>query len=317
MAKASDPIIASYASKYPKSDWVSIIAAFVLLHRNDPLWQPYLAFLPTNYSTPLYWTTEELTVIDGTDLSVDLVGQRDEIQREWNQWKSLLDLESSKESLGLRSYPVAPLNYDAFLISWHHIMSRVWTLPVGDLTNKAVMIPMVDVANHYGKPKVKIEYNKEKGAVTMTATQPIKAGEQVDVTYGEDSSYKSLKYMGFTIPNNDRNEDCRIQLIRGPHDSFPRPKKWCLFHANHKLEKTIQSCHMGKPMELETLTRVRDLVITKLRSYPTSIKADTEILKSGEGSTNFVNGVRERRGEKVCLVAVRKRLDSLIKSKKK
>ncbi|KAI9345294.1 hypothetical protein BDR26DRAFT_916919 [Obelidium mucronatum] len=304
MAK-SDPIIAKYLSKYPKTEWVPIIGAFVLLHREDPLWEPYISFLPSKYNTPLYWNDEELKVIDGTDLSVDLVGQREEIQNEWNQWKEFLP---------------TPISYDDFLWAWHIVMSRVWVLPVGELTNKAVLIPMVDVANHYGKPKVKIEYSKELGAVTMTATKPIKSGEQVDVTYGEDSSYKSLKYMGFTIPGNDRNEDCRVQLIRGPSDNFPRPKKWCLFHANNKLDKTIQSCHIGKSMEKETLTRVRDLVIQKLRSYPTSIKTDNELLRqaleSGSNfSENFVNGVRERRGEKVCLLAVRKRLDTLIKRK--
>ncbi|KAJ3026950.1 UNVERIFIED_CONTAM: hypothetical protein HDU68_004738 [Siphonaria sp. JEL0065] len=298
-----DPIVSEYITRYPKTDWVPIIGSFVLLHRNDSLWEPYLSFLPTKYNTPLYWTQEELKVIDGTDLSVDLVGQREEIQNEWNQWKEYLP---------------DTISYSDFLWAWHIVMSRVWVLPVGDLTNKAVLIPMVDVANHYGKPKVKIEYSQERGAITMTATKPIAAGEQVDVTYGDDSSYKSLKYMGFTIPNNDQNEDCRVQLFRQPSDNFPRPKKWCLFHANHKLDKTIQGCHMGKSMEKETLARVRDLVIQKLRSYPTSVKADNEVLKAAlaEGSTateNFINGVRERRGEKVCLITVRKRLDSLLK----
>ncbi|KAJ3067989.1 hypothetical protein HDU98_008823 [Podochytrium sp. JEL0797] len=304
-----DPVVAKYLEAFPKTEWVPIIAAYVILQRTSEEWEPYLSFLPRVFWTPLYWTEDELKVLKGTDLEFDLVEMRAGIQTEWSQWKEYLPLGTT---------------YADFLWAWHIVMSRVWILPVADLTNTAVLIPMVDVANHFGQPKVKIEYNKEMGAVTMTATQAIQVGEQIDVTYGSDSTYKSLKYMGFTLEKNDQNEDCRIRLIRGPEDNFPRPKKWCLFQTN-KLDKTIQSCHMGNPMTKETLLRVRNHVVDKLMQYPTSIKTDNMLLKkvkeeAGAGvaagvSRNFVNGVRERRGEKVCLSRVRRQLDALLKGK--
>ncbi|KAJ3121479.1 Histone-lysine N-methyltransferase setd3 [Physocladia obscura] len=280
----TDPIISDFLKKYPDTEWVPIIAAYVLVHRKDPKWEPYLSFLPINHTTPLYWTEDELKVIAATDLSFDLTQMREDIQTQWMRWKNHLS---------------DSLTFEDFLWAWHVVMSRVWLLPVGEQTNKAVMIPMVDVANHYGKPKVKIEYSKELGAVTMTATKPIQAGDQIDVTYGQDSSYKSLKYMGFTIPNNDHNEDCRVQLFRRPKIdvNYHREKRWCLFQT-HKLKKTILNCHLGKPQEKETLEYVRDQVAKKFKTYRSSIKTDNEILNSVTKDTpvNFVNGVRERRG---------------------
>ncbi|KAJ3193247.1 hypothetical protein HDU82_002880, partial [Entophlyctis luteolus] len=304
----TDPVVAQYSARYPSADWVSIIAGYLVLHRTDPRWEPYLSFLPLNHSTPLYWTEEELSVIDGTDLREDLVPMKKEIQTEWIRWSA---------------YFPAQATYDEFLWAWHVVMSRsviyktgvfpyisqshtfkhrVWILPVGDLTNKAVMIPMVDAANHHtpDKAKVKIEYSKSLQAVTMTATKTINPSEPIGVTYGSESTYKSLKYMGFTVPNNDATEDCRVQLLRQEGDLTPRDKKWCLFQT-HKLEKTISDCHMGAPGKKETFVRVKNLVQTKLQKYLTSITEDNKILrnfKSGNlenASVNFINGVRERR----------------------
>ncbi|KAJ3337547.1 hypothetical protein HDU83_008713, partial [Entophlyctis luteolus] len=283
----TDPVVAQYSARYPSADWVSIIAGYLVLHRTDPRWEPYLSFLPLNHSTPLYWTEEELSVIDGTDLREDLVPMKKEIQTEWIRWSA---------------YFPAQATYDEFLWAWHVVMSRVWILPVGDLTNKAVMIPMVDAANHHtpDKAKVKIEYSKSLQAVTMTATKTINPSEPIGVTYGSESTYKSLKYMGFTVPNNDATEDCRVQLLRQEGDLTPRDKKWCLFQT-HKLEKTISDCHMGAPGKKETFARVKNLVQTKLQKYLTSITEDNKILrnfKSGNlenASVNFINGVRERR----------------------
>ncbi|KAJ3266249.1 N-lysine methyltransferase setd6 [Chytriomyces hyalinus] len=248
--------------------WVPIIASFILLHRNDPMWKSYLDFLPKTFSTPMYWN----------------------IEKEWDHWKSYLPAYSTLIE---------------FTWAWHCVMSRVWTLPVGEGKNEAVMIPMVDVANHFGKPKVKIEYNSKLGAVTMTATQSIKSGEQVDVTYGEMSNYKSLKYMGFTMPDNDHNEDCRVRIFRESEDppSYRIPRRWCLFQIK-RLNRSVQECHLGQPNDPNVLERIAKAARAKLRTYPTTVKQDDDILETAareQLSFDYLNAVRARRGEKTCL----------------
>ncbi|KAI8833856.1 hypothetical protein BJ741DRAFT_710087 [Chytriomyces cf. hyalinus JEL632] len=173
-------------------------------------------------------------------------------------------------------------------------------LPVGEGKNEAVMIPMVDVANHFGKPKVKIEYNSKLGAVTMTATQSIKSGEQVDVTYGEMSNYKSLKYM-----DNDHNEDRRVRIFHEPGDppSYRIPRRWCLFQIK-RLSRSVQECHLGQPNDPNVLERIAKAARAKLRTYPTTVKQDDDILEAAgreQRSFDYLNAVRARRGEKTCL----------------
>ncbi|KAI8616236.1 hypothetical protein BC830DRAFT_1118854 [Chytriomyces sp. MP71] len=302
LAKETDPNVAAYVRKYPKTDWVSIIAAYILLNRNNPQWKDYFDFLPAQFYTPIYWSAEELELLKGTDLGMDVERLRDEIQGEWHQWQAFVP---------------QPFTLESFIWAWHCVMSRAWTLPVGDGRNKAVLIPMVDVANHHGKPKVKIEYNKKLGAVTMTATQSISPEDQIDVTYGDDSSYKLLKYMGFTIPDNDHNEDCRVRIFREGADppAYHIPRRWCLFHVN-KLDRTLRDCHLGVPMDWAVLRRVLTAVQEKERGYPTTVEEDEALLAEAVHSFNFVNAVRERRGEKACLRAVATRLDKVLKPKK-
>ncbi|KAJ3385100.1 hypothetical protein CcCBS67573_g10130 [Chytriomyces confervae] len=289
MAK-SDPSVSEYLKIYPKTDWVPIIASFILLHRNDPMWKSYFDFLPKTFSTPIYWSDAMLKEIEGTDLLEDVGRLRKDIEKEWDQWKSHLPAHSTLIE---------------FTWAWHCVMSRVWTLPVGEGKNEAVMIPMVDVANHYGKPKVKIEYNSKLGAVTMTATQSIQSGEQVDVTYGEMSNYKSLKYMGFTMPDNDHNEDCRVRIFREPEDppSYRIPRRWCLFQIK-RLNRSLQECHLGQPNDPNVRERIAKAARAKLRTYPTTVKQDDDILERAgreQLSFDYLNAVRARRGEKTCL----------------
>ncbi|KAJ3390412.1 hypothetical protein HDU80_011289 [Chytriomyces hyalinus] len=314
MAK-SDAVVSAYLKIYPKTAWVPIIASFILLHRNDPMWKSYLDFLPKTFSTPMYWSGAMLKEIEGTDLLEDVGRLRKDIEeqssKEWDQWKSYLPAYSTLIK---------------FTWAWHCVMSRVWTLPVGEGKNKAAMIPMVDVANHFGEPKVKvkehagtrfqaltwIEYNSKLGAVTMTATQSIKSGEQVDVTYGEMSNYKSLKYMAavmqmtrFTMPDNDHNEDCRVRIFREPEDppSYRIPRRWCLFQIK-RLNQSVQECHLGQPNDPNVLERIAKAARAKLRAYPTTVKQDDDILETAASeqlSFDYLNAVRARRGEKTCL----------------
>ncbi|KAJ3246276.1 hypothetical protein HDU78_007548 [Chytriomyces hyalinus] len=274
MAK-SDAVVSAYLKIYPKTDWVPIIALFILLHRNDPMWKSYIDFLPKTFSTPMYWSDAMLKEIEGTDLLEDVGRLRKDIEKGWNQWKSYLPAYSTLIE---------------FTWAWHCVMSRVWKLPVGEGKNEAVMIPMVDVANHFGKPKVKV---KER------------AGEQVDVTYGEMSNYKSLKYMGFTMPDNDHNEDCRVRIFREPEDppSYRIPRRWCLFQIK-RLNRSVQECHLGQPNDPNVLERIAKAARAKLRAYPTTVKQDDDILETAareQLSFDYLNAVRARRGEKTCL----------------
>ena len=86
------------------------------------------------------------------------------------------------------------------------------------------MMPMLDAFNHASRASTQCAYDGERNAFVMTATSPLKSGEQAFISYGDKSNDELLQLFGFVEEVN-------------PFDSFlaigpprPRPKAGPVAH---------------------------------------------------------------------------------------
>ncbi|TPX72590.1 hypothetical protein CcCBS67573_g05733 [Chytriomyces confervae] len=299
---AEDPTVVAYING-TKKEWAFIMSAFLTVHRYNSSWTPYLNTIPT-YPTPLTWTTLELNALQATDLGEDTAKTKKEIETEWSKLKSVLPETS------------ATLQMSDFLWSYQAVMAKFWMLQTQQNSLTSI-IPIVDALNYAGKPNVKVHFNGVSGAVEMRATKRIRAGEQLNVTLNMDSTYKSLRLKGFTLPNNDKNEECRIIIMRENNDpsTYNMQGRLCLFQDLKSLTRAVRECHLGVPKEARVLKRLAKSLQDKLDKYRTTIEEDNAFLDVAVANgytTNFVNAIRERRGEKVCLQKVLDKAEELL-----
>ncbi|KAF9981961.1 hypothetical protein BGZ75_006678 [Mortierella antarctica] len=179
----------------------------------DSHWKPYFDILPMNFSTPMFWSADELQELAGTGV-MDKIG-KDEAEsifaeKLWPLIKSHADL-----------FPVKDQDEAAFLKIFHRMGSLIMayafhdTLPGQDEDEDmdddeddedeeeekvaVSMVPMADMLNH------KTGYNNarlfhEKDCLRMVAIKSIKSGQQIYNTYG-DLCNAGKKYGFVDVPN--------------------------------------------------------------------------------------------------------------------
>ncbi|KAF9289821.1 hypothetical protein BGZ68_008544 [Mortierella alpina] len=181
----------------------------------DSHWKPYFDILPMEFSTPMFWSAEDLQELAGTGV-MDKIG-KDEAEsifaeKLWPLIKSHADL-----------FPVQDQDEGAFLKIFHRMGSLIMayafhdTLPGQDEDEDmdddeddedeeeekvtVSMVPMADMLNH------KTGYNNarlfhEKDCLRMVAIKSIKSGQQIYNTYGDLCNADLLRKYGFVdVPN--------------------------------------------------------------------------------------------------------------------
>ncbi|KAF8948972.1 hypothetical protein BGZ47_000647 [Haplosporangium gracile] len=182
-------------------------------------WKPYFDILPMEFSTPMFWSAEELKELAGTGV-IDKVG-REEAELIFKE--KLWPLISTHPDL----FPATEhreLDKEAgFLNVFHRMGSLIMayafhdTLPDKDGDEdmdsdddeeeeeeekvNVSMVPMADMLNHKtGHNNARLFHEKE--CLRMVAIKPIKSGQQIYNTYGELCNADLLRKYGFVdVPN--------------------------------------------------------------------------------------------------------------------
>ncbi|KAG0196630.1 hypothetical protein BGX28_009911 [Mortierella sp. GBA30] len=178
-------------------------------------WKPYFDILPMEFSTPMFWSVEELQDLAGTGVT-DKIG-KDEAESIFKE-KLWPVINNHSEH-----FPTQDKDEAAFLKIFHRMGSLIMayafhdTLPGKDEDEdmdedeeeeeeedekmNVSMVPMADMLNH------KTGYNNarlfhEKDCLRMVAIKPIKSGQQIYNTYGDLCNADLLRKYGFVdVPN--------------------------------------------------------------------------------------------------------------------
>lgn len=186
--------------------WIAV-ALFLIRERNlggESTWQDYVAILPDKTDSTVFWSEEELSEIQGTQLLSTTLGVKEYVQSEFEKVEEEVILPHKK----LFPFPVTS---DDFLWAFGILRSRAFSRLRGQ---DLVLIPAADLINH--SPNVTTEeYAWEiKGAglfsrdllFSLRTPVPVKAGEQVLIQYDMDKSNAQLALdYGFTESRPNRN----------------------------------------------------------------------------------------------------------------
>lgn len=199
--------------------WVAV-ALFLLFEKAklNSRWRPYIEILPENLDSPLFWSDEELTELEGTQLLGSILGYKEYVDSEYGK----LVAEVINANPGL--FDESAFTPDAFLWAFGILRSRTFPPLTGE---DLALVPLADLVNHGSalnseKPsweKKNSGFFSRQEFLSMRAPVTVKAGEQVLMQYGKKKSNGQLA-LDYGIvecnQNNNASRDCFMLTLEIP-----------------------------------------------------------------------------------------------------
>ena len=284
------------------------------LNDNDNFFKPYFDILPRTFkSFPIFWTEEELSWLEGSDLLRQIQDRKINIKADYDSVCRCCPDFAERHNL------------EDFLWCRTAVGSRNFGITINGV-KRTTMVPFADMLNHYRPRETSWTFDDSQQSFTMTSLVDISIGQQVMDSYGKKCNSKFLLHYGFAIERN-REEDGRCQnevfmkfhmpeagtdphhaqrlQLAGPTLSirvmmtFDEKRTQEAFSynrllvANEEELKEIQRTHRSaysltsNPIhpisprnEIATLLSMAEVARKQLAKYPTSYADDLEMLAS-------------------------------------
>ncbi|KAF3431503.1 hypothetical protein FNV43_RR26234 [Rhamnella rubrinervis] len=186
--------------------WITV-ALFLIREkfRNDSAWRLYLDILPEYTNSTIFWSEEELSELQGTQLLSTTDGVKEYVQSEFLKVEAEIILPNKQ------LFP-SPITLEDFFWAFGILRSRAFSRLRGQ---NLVLIPMADLINHSSKITTEDHAWEIKGAAglfswdslfSLRSPIPVKAGEQVLIQYDINKSNAELALdYGFIDSLESRN----------------------------------------------------------------------------------------------------------------
>ncbi|XP_066981550.1 actin-histidine N-methyltransferase [Macrobrachium rosenbergii] len=282
-------------------------------------WLPYLRFLPSTYSTTLYFTPQQMQMLKGSPVLGDAIKQFRNIARQYSYFYRILYSAPEARSWPIRDY----FTFESYRWAVSTIMTRQNRIPVKDSARQTALIPAWDMANHK-EGMYSTDFDDEKMQSICMAQCDVKAGEEFTIYYGQRPNYDLFLYNGFVekdntsdslaiklgVSKNDPLHDEKVallsslslpssgtfMLIPGPHPVSPGllafTRIFCMDKESLEKWKGDGSkakdllhvdCDVGTSVQDKTWAFLHTRVTLLLRAYPSTLEADEESLKTATG----------------------------------
>ncbi|CAJ1939796.1 unnamed protein product [Sphenostylis stenocarpa] len=186
--------------------WLAV-ALFLIRERSkdDSLWKHYFSILPKETDSTIYWSEEELSELQGTQLLNTTQSVKEYVKSEFRRLEEEIILPNKK------LFP-SPITIDDFFWAFGILRSRAFSR----LRNEnLVVIPLADLINHSAAVTTEDHAYEIKGAAglfswdylfSLRSPLSLKAGDQVYIQYDLNKSNAELALdYGFIEQNADRN----------------------------------------------------------------------------------------------------------------
>ncbi|XP_015784607.1 histone-lysine N-methyltransferase setd3 [Tetranychus urticae] len=210
----------------------NVLLAFHLMIeycQKDSFWKPYILFLPSVYSTPLYYTKEDLLLLKGSHVLLESVKLVRNIYRQYAYfWKKMSSKSSSinkiKELKGLYSL-------DLYRWAISTVMTRQNQIPTsashGPDQSTTGLIPLWDLCNHQDG-KFSTDYDPVESNLLCYAMKDFSINEEITIFYGKRTNAEFLINNGF-VPANNQHDFMSIRMGLSKVDPlFELRSKLCL-----------------------------------------------------------------------------------------
>lgn len=178
-----------------------VLALHVLCERRQPdsFWEPYINVLPNEYTTPLYFSPEELLQLKGSPAQSDCIKQYRNIARQYACFYRVFQTSQNAEKLPIKDC----FTFDDYRWAVSTVMTRQNQIPTPDGSKITfALIPMWDMCNHCNGT-ITTDYNLEKDCSECFALRNFQAKEQIFIFYGARSNAELLIHNGFVYPENE------------------------------------------------------------------------------------------------------------------
>ncbi|ATZ45399.1 Bcrkm2 [Botrytis cinerea B05.10] len=178
------------------------VHALFALSLDSLLGPEWIATLPSKQdmhsSMPLFWdiSLQELLPYSSRAL---LMTQMENITSAWTAI--------------CKTFPEPPITYDEFIYNYSIVNSRTFyylsptikpSKPQPSKENRLALNPFADYINHSSEPTV--DATLSRAGYTLTASQPIKQGSEVHISYGSHNNDFLLVEYGFILEDNRWDE---------------------------------------------------------------------------------------------------------------
>ena len=138
---------------------------------------------------PLFWTEEELAVLKGSHLLVQIADRAEAIREDY------------ESIVGIAPEFAAIATLEEFQWARMIVCSRNFGLLVNGHRTSA-LVPHADMLNHFRPRETKWTFCEETQCFTITTLQSIGRGAQVYDSYGQKCNHRFLLNYGFCVEKN-------------------------------------------------------------------------------------------------------------------
>ncbi|XGW18065.1 hypothetical protein V3C99_002568 [Haemonchus contortus] len=228
------------------------LALFICAHKvkTDSKWAPYLNVLPSFYTTPLFYTEDELQLLKPSPVFEEALLFYRTVARQFIYYLLMIgrndvyDNTSRRERAGaqpplLYNSPFTVDNFTFSLYRWSvgTVTTRINLIPsetarAADGTRKMVpaLIPMLDMANHeliMGTEDLgeAVSYCLEDDCAEILATKDVAPGQWVSMFYGRRSCADHLLHNGFVPAGANPFDSYKLKISLGRADKNFKEKQ--------------------------------------------------------------------------------------------
>ncbi|XP_060215259.1 ribulose-1,5 bisphosphate carboxylase/oxygenase large subunit N-methyltransferase, chloroplastic-like isoform X2 [Lycium barbarum] len=186
--------------------WISL-SLFLLREKwkDDSKWKYYIGVLPECTDSTIYWSEEELSEIQGTQLLSETMSVKDYWQNEFRKVEEEVILRNKQ------LFPF-PITLDDFFWAYGILKSRAFS-SIG--SQNLMLVPLADLVNHSAKVATEGHVQEVEGPAglfswdllfSLRSPLELKAGDQFLVQYGLNKRNADLAFgYGFIEPNSARD----------------------------------------------------------------------------------------------------------------
>ena len=304
----------------------------------DSFWKPYIDVLPSSFTTPLYFTRDDLLQLQSSPVLAESLAQKRNILKLYTHLHRLIREQEAPSTLCANGF-----FYLDFIWAVSCVMSRQNQIPSSNGKAAALaLIPLWDMCNH-SNGQITTDFDLENHCCICYASRKTASETEFTIFYGARPNSDLLLHQGFVYPENIHDslkiklglssgeepitKTLRSQLlaqvglpVSGQYSILKKANPFGpelmtfgrLFTADHtQLQEyaTLDVTALRSKLSAESLTK-EDLKLLDflgkrcqllLHSYKTTLEEDKTLLLKGELSACAREAVKLRLCEKQIL----------------
>jgi hypothetical protein len=187
-------------TEYGRDSFTGLVLLLMFETQNpDSFWRQFLALLPSQFDTPLFWSDNDLEILQPTPMYSEMVYLKEFLQLSYQKyvfpWISQFSILKGVD-----------FSFDRFLWAISTVWNRAYWIdqddtlpgivPLADMLNHS---PHPGLAPHIGYGKCHYQFDSRSTCFTVISCDVVPPGQEVFTTYGHKDNENLLSDYGFVL----------------------------------------------------------------------------------------------------------------------